>query len=98
MNLEQAKTRMTDIINTKHMKVKSSRALIGELCVIVKFLLDEIERIKTPTLTVLKQMPEPDPHKPIGPPPPPPSQPVFDPPRTPPSSRPYRRGNAGDAT
>jgi hypothetical protein len=71
MDIKQAKKLITNIsksTGTKHHKV-----LIGELCTVIKFLLDEIERIKLPPMIVLKQSPDLDPMKPIGPPPPPPS-------------------------
>lgn len=51
MNIEQTKAKLIEIsksTGTKHPKV-----LISELCVVVKFLLDEIDRIKTPLLTIL---------------------------------------------
>lgn len=94
MNLEQAKKKLINISQstaTKHPKV-----LIGELCIVIKFLLDEIEKIKLPPITVLKQLPDLDPMKPIGPPPPPQkpykSPPPYDP------LRKHRKGNTGNAT
>lgn len=38
-----------------------------ELCRVIEFLLDEIERIKLPPMITLKQLPDPDPMKQIGP-------------------------------
>lgn len=106
MNLEQAKAKLVDISRstaTKHPKV-----LVSELCSVIHFLLGEIDKIKSPTVSVLsKRLPEDlqlDPMKPIGPPPPPPlpPPPILDPipHRSPPIADPirrYRKGNAGDA-
>lgn len=101
MNLEQAKAKLADISRstaTKHPKV-----LVSELCAVVQFLLNEIDKIKSPTVSVLsKRLPDDlrlDPMQPIGPPPPPPTPdptplrppPAFDPVRR------HRKGNAGDA-
>lgn len=87
MNLEQVKKKLTDISRstaTKHPKV-----LVGELCVVIKFLLDEIEQIKLPPIIELKQLPDLDPMRPIGPSPQP-SQPYK-----PDLLRRHRKGNAG---
>lgn len=62
MNLEQAKIKLADI--SKSTATKHSKVLIGELCTIVSFLLTEIERINTPTFTVLTQK-LPDKTKPL---------------------------------
>ncbi|RLC89076.1 MAG: hypothetical protein DRJ03_00540 [Chloroflexi bacterium] len=104
MNLEQAKAKVADISRstaTKHPKV-----LVSELCGVVQFLLNEIERIQSPPVTILpKRLPEdleldadrPEPFElpPISPPPT--GQPKFPSPN--PSVLPSRRreGNAGDA-
>jgi hypothetical protein len=92
MNIEQAKAKLDSI--SKSTSTKHPKVLVGELCVIVKFLLDELDRIKTPTLTVLST---PDDAVKIVPPP------RFDPdliPKRPSTDLPgntYGRPNAGDA-
>lgn len=108
MNLEQARVKLSSVSNsigTKHPKV-----LVAELCVIVKFLLNEIDSIKTPTIT-LSSTKLPEPEVMVDPPltllPSKRSSPLpFKPFESPPSppSEPYdpnlerkRRGNAGDA-
>lgn len=53
MNLEQAKMKLDSV--SKSTATKHPKALIGELCAVVSFLLTEIERIKTPTMTFLPQ-------------------------------------------
>lgn len=95
MNLEQAKAKLASVSSstaTKHPKV-----LVAELCAVVKFLLDEIERIdKTPKFVTLEQLDKDiQPH-------PPRSLPILPqentPKRTPPlRTGPFRKGNAGDA-
>lgn len=110
MDIKQAKTKLVEIsksTGTKHPKV-----LVSELCVIVKFLLDEIDRIKTPHFTVLpKRLPEdvkidpsPRPHRPTPIQPPWPDQPKpeipggYTPPRkTPPSYDPIKKHRKGNA-
>lgn len=67
MNLKQAKTKLDTI--SKSTAIQHPKVLVGELCVVIKFLLDEIQRIKTPSMSVLKQHLELDPHKPIYTPP-----------------------------
>ncbi len=55
MNRVQAKAKLAEINRstaTKHPKV-----LISELCGIVQFLLGELERIETPKMTVLTNLP-----------------------------------------
>lgn len=56
MNLEQAKAKLASVSSStasQHPKV-----LISELCAVVKFLFAELERIKTPIFTTLKQQNE----------------------------------------
>ena len=58
MNIEQAKVKLNSVNNctgTKHPKV-----LISELCVIIKFLLEEIDRINIPTVSLFPQRPPED--------------------------------------
>ncbi len=55
MNRAQAKAKLAEISRstaTKHPKV-----LISELCGIVQFLLSELERIETPKMTLLTNLP-----------------------------------------
>lgn len=106
MDIEQAKTKLIEIsksTGTKHPKV-----LISELCVVVKFLLDEIDRIKTPLLTIQPDVKidpvrkhRPIPIQPPWPDRPQPEIPGYTPPgKTPPiydSIKKHRKGNAGDA-
>lgn len=99
MDIEQVKNKLANIRSataTKHPKT-----LICELCDVIKFLLDKIDRIKTPIMTVL---PKRDPMIPCQPPwpnkPPPGDEPVFLPLKKSPSiipPHPHRKGNAGDA-
>ena len=102
MDIKRAKAKLIDISQstaTKHPKI-----LIGELCTVIKFLLDEIERIKSPPTTILgrpyeltdKKIPKLDPIQPLGPPSLP-SQPYKSPPSFDPLQK-HRKGNAGDAT
>lgn len=67
MNLEQARAKLLRVSSgtaQRHTKI-----LIADLCMVVKFLLDELDRIKPPTASVpTKQFPangESNPHKPI---------------------------------
>jgi hypothetical protein len=56
MNVEQAKAKLAEINRstaTKHPKV-----LVGELCGIIGFLLNEIERLNTTAVTVIRPEPE----------------------------------------
>lgn len=51
MNIKQARAKLADVsrsTGTKHPKV-----LVSELCAVVKFLLDEIDRIKSPPISTL---------------------------------------------
>lgn len=101
MNLEQAKVKLDSV--SKSTATKNPKILVAELCTVVKFLLDEIDRIKSPTVSVLsRQLPDNvnlDPHhKPI-------EEPIFPPPlRRAPAFDPLKRqrkgdaGDAGDAT
>ncbi len=98
MNIEQAKAKLNRI--SKSTATKHPKVLVSELCVIVKFLLDEVDRINTPTSTMSKHLLEDatgsisSPYKPS----PPPSLPLS-PSRSRPVNlpHPYRKGNAGDA-
>lgn len=99
MNIEQARTKLAQISGgtaTKHPKV-----LVSELCVVVKFVLDELDRIKSHTVSLLpKRLPEdpetqtypsiqpPWPHKPN------PLLPLRNPSVSP---KDKQMGNAGDA-
>jgi len=105
MNLEQAKAKLNSVSNstaTKHPKV-----LVSELCAVVKFLLDEVERLGSSTPTIITRLlPEittlPTKSKPVELPPslmpPPENQPEL--PSLFPDVMPKKRreGNAGDAT
>jgi hypothetical protein len=74
MDIKQAKTKLASISGStasKHPKV-----LVSELCTVVKFLLDEIDRIKTPTMTTLKSFNDLDQNEPIHTP-----SPDYQPPR-----------------
>lgn len=51
MNVEQARTKLNSV--TKSIATKHPKVLISELCNLVKFLLDEIERIKSPPMKTL---------------------------------------------
>ena len=56
MNLKQARAKLESISGstaTQHPKV-----LVGELCIVVKFLLDELDRIKSPVFTKLTSYPD----------------------------------------
>jgi hypothetical protein len=99
MDLKQARNKLTDI--SQSTAIKHPKILVGELCVVVKFLLNEIDRIKTPSMSVLEQNLDPDLHKSIHTPPlipcrppwpdkPKPHCPGYEPPK-------QREGNAGDA-
>lgn len=101
MNLEQAKAKLIEIsksTGTKHPKV-----LVGELCVVVKFLLDEIDCIKSPNVKIDPPRPyRPTPIQPPWPDRPKPEIPggYISPGKTPPSYdsiKKYYKGNAGDA-
>lgn len=99
MNIKQAKAKLNEIsksTGTKHPKV-----LVSELCTVIKFLLDEIDRIKSPPITILpKRLPEdvkidpprPQPKIPGGYIPPGKTPPIYD------SIKKYRKGSAGEAT
>ena len=94
MDLKQARFIVED---TRKAQTLSYGNRIRDLCDVIEFLLDEIERIRTPIMTVLpKRL---DPHKPIhtlphGPRPD--DRPIKSRPINPP--HPNRKGNAGDAT
>lgn len=83
MNLEQIRIKLNNV--SKSTATKHPKVLISELCGVVKFLLDEISRIKSLPMTLLKRLPE-DIHlerlPPADPfvisPPPPPDEPVRD--------------------
>ncbi len=96
MNLEQAKKKLADISRstaTKHPKV-----LVSELCAVVQFLLGEIDRIKSPPITILPKRLSDDVK--IDPPPRPKLPPGPKPWKSPPSYDPikrHRKGNVGDA-
>ncbi len=96
MNIEQAKTKLASVSNST--ASKHPKTLVAELCVVIKFLLDELDKIKLPTMTSLsKRLPEDleiSPRKPIDQPIKPPP---FAPPINDPAIRKYRNGNAGDA-
>lgn len=101
MNLEQARAKLDSVSNST--AIKHPKVLVAELCVVVKCLLEEIDRIKSPMISVLAKLPSEevmrDPSPTI-----PPKQLPFEPP-PPPVHEPYdpglltrkRRGNAGDA-
>lgn len=107
MNVEQAKAKLKGVANgtaTKHPKV-----LIAELCSVVQFLMDELDRIKTPPIVSLqKRLPDDlDIHKYIKNPrvrPPWPNKPNMPdkplPEKTPTiinPIKPFSKGNTGDA-
>ena len=52
MILEQAKQKLAEV--SKSTGIKHPKVLISELCGVIQFLLDEVERIKTPPMAVLK--------------------------------------------
>lgn len=57
MDIQAAKTKLIEI--SKSTGSKHPKILVSELCTIVHFLLDEIDSIKSPTLSVLpKRLPE----------------------------------------
>lgn len=57
MDLEQAKTKVDSI--SKSTALKHPKVLVAELCTVVKFLLEEIDRIKSPIMNILpKRFPE----------------------------------------
>ncbi len=103
MDIQQARDKLAGISGFTHNR--HHKVLIGELCEIVKFLLDEIDRIKIPRMSVLKQTPYSlHPPLPCQPPwsnkPPPGDKPGFMPLKKSPSiipPHPHRKGNAGDA-
>lgn len=102
MNLEQAKAKLADLSHSTG--IKHPKVLISELCVVISFLLDEIDKIKTPPFSVLKnRLPEDADatNQPSVKPPwkqwpdqPKPQFPSQTPDILPPTKR---RGNAGDA-
>lgn len=53
MDIKAAKTKLIEI--SRSTGTKHSKVLISELCTVVRFLLDEIDRIKSPTLSVLSR-------------------------------------------
>lgn len=89
MDFKQAREKLDSVSNsaaTKHPKI-----LVAELCVVVKFLLDELDRIKSPIFTKLsKRLPK---DMELGPR----IKPSY--PDKPEPQFPHRRrmGNAGDA-
>ena len=93
MNLEEIKNQLTAIASStgkKHVKV-----LVAELCSVMKALVDEVDKIKLPPVSVLqKRLPEDLELKPKVKPPRPdessPNMPGYNPQRG-------RKGNAGDA-
>lgn len=89
MDIQQAKAKLASI--SKNTATKHPKVLVAELCVVIKFLLDELDKIKSPTMTLLsKRLPE-SVDKWIKPPP-------FAPPTNDPAAiRKHRSGNAGDA-
>lgn len=111
MNIEQAKAKVDSI--GKSTALKHPKVLVTELCVVVKFLLSEIERLQSSPITILslpKRLPEDikiDPPKRRSTPQPPEELPTELPtllPPPPPPNKPYdpnlerkRRGDAGDA-
>ena len=55
MDIKQAKAKLTEI--SRSTATKHSKILISELCGIVQFLLGELERIETPGMTELTNLP-----------------------------------------
>lgn len=104
MDISQAKARLDDIKKSTAPSLHRSntaahpKTLIKELCVIIEFLLDKIDHIKDPPITVLHKRFPGDPGTEIGPDfaPPPFSPPNLPMPELPPIN-PLRKGNAGDA-
>lgn len=106
MNLREAREKLEIMMGIK------SRSYDDALCDIIKFLFDELEKIKSPPTAVLEQLLDDivprTPLPPIGSPPgPPPDEPVRDypsqPHKSPPICDPIRKhrkdqNNAGDAT
>ncbi len=91
MNIDQARAKLADVsrsTGTKHPKV-----LVAELCTVVKFLLDEIDRIKSPPISTLSQCKRPIEELPRVTTPPPSEE---DPSKFYPD-HPHRKGSAGDA-
>ena len=91
--MKQAKAKL-DTISKSTAKLHP-KVLVGELCVVLKYVLDELDRIKSPTLTVL---PMKSPHEADvkrDPPPRPRTSPWVDPVLNP--DRKDRKFNAGDA-
>ena len=103
MNIQQAKAKLASISSSSSnfsRGTKRPEVLVGELCVVVKFLLDEIDRHKDPINVLHRTFSNPDPpnDKREPPDPPNPLKPEL-PQRSRPinSPNPYRKGNAGDA-
>lgn len=53
MDMKRAKEILGGVINGT--AIKHPKVLIGELCVVVNFLLEEIDKIKTPIVSVLSK-------------------------------------------
>lgn len=56
MNLKQAKAKLADL--SRSTGIKHPKVLVSELCSVISFLLDEIDRIKTPPVSVLQVLPK----------------------------------------
>lgn len=57
MNLKQARAKLDSV--SKSTALKHPKVLVAELCVVVKFLLEEIDRVESSTMSVLsKRLPE----------------------------------------
>ena len=92
MDIEQARNILNGIEQSidRYCRDDQEISIIGELCNVIRFLLDEIDRTKTPTITILHCETE---HRSVKPNPVVPSLPV-EPRRSNPLRR--RRLNAGD--
>lgn len=91
MNIKQARTKLESV--SKGTATRHPKVLIGELCSVVEFLLNELDRIKSPTITTLSTLPKPDAMR--DPPPRPRTSPWLDPAFKP--DKKDHKLNAGDA-
>ncbi len=55
MNRAQAKAKLVEISHST--ATKHSKVLISELCGVIQFLLEELERVQTPKMNVLTTLP-----------------------------------------
>lgn len=55
MNVKEAKLKLAEITGSTN--IKHPKVLVAELCSVIKYLLDEIEDIKKPTMTLSQTIP-----------------------------------------